>query len=239
MHHFNVFSSPRPRNRILSSLPGGDFERLAPHLEPVRLNSGRILYNAGDTIRHVFFPESGMASLVSVTEDGRTVEVGMIGNEGMVGVPVVLRIGTTPYQVTVQLAGVAVRVKASVLKAEFDRGGKLQDLLLRYTHTVLTQIAQSAACNRFHTVEERLCRWLLVSRDRAHKDTLHLTQEFLAQMMGVPRTSVTTFAGVLQRAGLISYSRGKIQLLDLRGLEAYSCECYRVVSEEMAHFAAA
>lgn len=239
MRHVNIFPAPHPQNLILSSLSGGDYERLAPHLEPVRLNSGRVLYNAGDTIRHAFFLRSGMASLVSVTENGRAVEVGMIGNEGMVGVPVVLRVGAAPYQVTMQLPGNALRIKAGELKAEFDRGGKLQDLLLRYTHTVVTQIAQSAACNRFHTVEERLCRWLLVSRDRAQTDTLHLTQEFLAQMIGVPRTSVTMIAGELRRAGLITHSRGKVQLLDLRRLRASSCECYRVVSKEISHFAAA
>ncbi|MET0625300.1 MAG: Crp/Fnr family transcriptional regulator [Pyrinomonadaceae bacterium] len=238
MRHVNIFPAPHPQNLILSSLSVGEYERLAPHLEPVRLNSGRVLYNAGDTIRHAFFLRSGMASLVSVTENGRAIEVGMIGNEGMVGVPVVLRVGAAPYQVTVQLPGNALRIKAGVLKAEFDRGGKLQDLLLRYTHTVVTQIAQSAACNRFHTVEERLCRWLLVSRDRAQTDTLHLTQEFLAQMIGVPRTSVTMIAGELRRAGLIAHSRGKVQLLDLRRLRASSCECYRVVSKEISHFAA-
>lgn len=226
-------------NGLLSALPRAEYERLSPHLELVRLTPGKILYNAGDVVRHAYFPRGGMICLLSTTEDGRTIEVGMIGSEGMAGIPIVLRSGAAPYQVMVQLAGNALRVSGNALREEFNRGGKLQDLLLRYTHSLLIQVAQSAACNSFHTMKARLCRWLLVSRDRTHTDTLQLTQEFLSQMIGAPRTRVTMVAHDLQRAGLIRYSRGKITILDKRGLEAKSCECYRVVREQINHFLAA
>lgn len=226
-------------NRILATLPRDEYERLLPRLESVRLTQGKILYNAGDVVRYAYFPKGGMVSLLSVTEDGRTIEVGMIGDEGMAGIPVVLRVNRAPYRVMVQLTANAMRIRGDVLREEFNRGGKLQDLLLRYTHTLLTQVAQSAACNRFHTVEERLCRWLLIGRDRVHTDTLQLTQEFLSHMLGVPRTSVTMIAGTLQADGLIRYRRGKITIIDRQGLETASCECYRVVREEISHFLAA
>ena len=214
-------------NRLLASLPQDEYARLSPHLELVRLTPGKILYNAGDAVRHAYFPKGGMICLLSTTERGRTIEVAMISNEGMAGIPIILRCEAAPYQVMVQLAGNALRIRASALQAEFNRGGRFQHLLLQYTHTLLTQIAQSAACNRFHTVEERLCRWLLVSRDRVQTDTIRLTQEFLSHMLGTPRSSVTAVAGTLQREGLIAYQRGKITILDRRGLEAASCECYR------------
>ena len=180
-----------------------------------------------------------MASLLSVTEDGHSVEVGMIGNEGVVGLPAVLGISTAPYRIVMQLPANALRIRAEVLRQEFDRGGRLQKLLMHYVHTLLTQISQSAACNRYHTMKARLYRWLLAGRDRAHTDTLQLTQEFLAQMIGGPRSRVTLIARDLQKAGLIRYSRGKITILDRRGLEAQSCECYRIVSEQISHFLAA
>lgn len=223
-------------NGLLSALPPPEYERLSPHLGLVRLTPGKILYHAGDIVRHAYFPIGGMISLLSITEDGRTVEVGMIGNEGMSGVPIILRSRVAPYQVMVQLAGNAFRIRENSLRVEFDRGGKLQDLLLRYTHSLLIQVAQSAACNRFHTVEERLCRWLLVSRDRVQTDTIHLTQEFLSHMLGVPRTSVTMIAVDLQKEGLIKYSRGRITIRDRRRLEATACECYRRVREGSSNF---
>lgn len=226
-------------NRLLAALPREEYKRLSPHLEPVRLTPGQILYNAGEIVRHAYFPMGGMICLLSTTEDGRTIEVGMIGSEGMAGIAAVLKANSAPYHIMVQLAANALRIRENRLREEFCRGGHLQDLLLRYTHTILTQIAQSAACNRFHTVVERLCRWLLVSRDRVQTDTLHLTQEFLSQMLGVPRTSVTMIAGALQEQGLIRYSRGKIYILDRRRLEAASCECYRLIREEISHFLAA
>jgi CRP-like cAMP-binding protein len=232
--------SPFPRdNRILSALPPPELVRLKPHFEPVRLPQGTTLYAAGDAVKHVYFLSKGMASLLALTEDGAATEVGMVGNEGMVGIPTVLRANTSPYQVVIQLPASALRMRGDLLRAEFDRGGQLQDLLLRYTQVLLTQISQSAACNRFHTVEERLCRWLLTSRDRSHMNTLYLTQEFLSQMIGAPRTSVTMTARTLQRAGLIRYSRGKIQIVDQRGLRDASCDCYKVVAEEISHLFAA
>jgi CRP-like cAMP-binding protein len=226
-------------NKLLAALPHEEFRRLSPHLELVRLTPGRILYHAGTSVRHAYFPKSGMICLLSTTESGRTIEVGMIGDEGMAGIPIILGSGPAPYQIMVQIAGNALRLKGDVLREEFKRGGRFQDLLLRYTHTMLVQIAQSAACNRFHTVEERLCRWLLVSRDRVHTDTIYLTQEFLSHMLGVPRTSITMIAGALQRQGFIRYSRGKILITDRRGMEAASCECYRVVRDGISHFIAA
>ncbi|HEX8499733.1 MAG TPA: Crp/Fnr family transcriptional regulator [Pyrinomonadaceae bacterium] len=226
-------------NHLLAALPREEYARLAPHLELVRLPAGRVLCEVGSVISHVHFLKGGMASLLSLTEDGHSVEVGMIGNEGVVGLPAVLGLGAAPYRVVMQLPGNALRLRADVLRAEFNRKGRLQQLLLHYLHTLLTQVSQSAACNRYHTMKARLCRWLLVSRDRSHSDTLHLTQEFLAQMMGAPRPRVTLVAGDLQRAGLIRYSRGKIFILDRRGLEAMSCECYRIVREQIGHFLAA
>jgi CRP-like cAMP-binding protein len=226
-------------NRLLAALPREEYARLSPHLEVVRLTPGKILYHAGDTVGHAFFPKAGMICLLSTTETGRTIEVGMIGNEGMSGISIILRSAVTPCRIMVQLAGDAFRLRGDVLRAEFNRGGRFQDLLLRYTHALLIQIAQSAACNGFHTVEERLCRWLLVSRDRVQTDTIHLTQEFLSLMLGVPRTSVTMIAVGLQKQGLIRYSRGKISILDRRRLEAASCECYRLVREEIGPFLAA
>jgi CRP-like cAMP-binding protein len=173
-----------------------------------------------------------MVSLVAVTADGAATEVGMIGEEGMAGIAAVLRNNTSPYDVVVQLAGSALRMRADRLKQEFDHGGTLHHMLLRYMHLLLTQISRSAVCNRFHTVEERLCRWLLISSDHSHLGTLYLTQEFLSQMIGAPRPSVTMVARSLQRQGLINYNRGKIQILDYDAMRLASCECYRVVAEE-------
>lgn len=230
---FQVFSE----NKILAALPREEFERIVSRGEMVRLITGKILGQPEVRLRDVFFPRSGMISLVSLLETGSAVEVGMVGDEGVVGIPALLRADTTPYQLVVQLPGSALKVKASVLREEFDRGGRFQDLILRYIYTLLTQIAQSAACNRFHTLEERLCRWLLVCRVRA--ENFNLTQEFLAQMLGAPRSRVSVVAGTLQNAGLIAYCRGKIRITDRRGLEASACECYGVVNEQIEHFIAA
>jgi len=223
-------------NGLLSALPSAEYERLSPHLELVRLTPGKILCNVGDIVRHAYFPKDGMVSLISMTEDGRTIEVAMIGNEGMTGIPIILRSNVAPYQVMVQLAGNALRIRAGALREEFNQAGKLQDLLLRYTHSLLIQVAQSTACNRFHTVEERLCRWLLVSHDHVQTDTIQLTQEFLSYMLGVPRTSVTMIAVALQKEGLIRYNRGRIMILNRRSLESAACECYRRVREGSSNF---
>lgn len=228
-----------PENRLLAALPRAEYLRLLPHLKLIHLPPRKILYDIGEVVRYAYFPRGGMISLLSSTDDGRTVEVGMIGNEGVAGIAVILRTRTEPCQMMVQLPGNAMRISSDVLREEFERCHALQDLLLRYTHMLLLQIAQSSACNRFHTVEERLCRWLLISRDRLQTDTLDLTQEFLAHMLGVPRTSVTMAASDLQRAGLIRCGRGRIIILDYPRLEAASCECLRVVRAGISQFLAA
>jgi CRP-like cAMP-binding protein len=177
-----------------------------------------------------------MVSLLSMTKRGATVEVGAVGNEGIVGLPAILRDSVTPYRAVVQIPAIAVRIPARGLRSVFDRGGRFQDLLLRYTHTHIAQLSQSATCNRYHSMKARLCRWLLVSHDRAPDDTLELTQEFLSQMIGAPRPRVTIEAGYLQRAGAIRYRRGRILILNRQRLEACSCECYRVDKEQMSYF---
>lgn len=226
-------------NHILAALTEDEYRRLTPHMELIRLVPGKTLYEPGDKIRYAYFPKGGMLSLLSITQDGRSVEVGMIGNEGLAGTPIIFGVGRAPYRIMVQLQGLAVRIKGETLRREFKRGEHLHDLLLCYAHTLLTQIAQSAACNRFHTVEERLCRWLLVSHDRVQTDTLQLTHEFISHMLGVPRTSVTTIVGGLQKEGIIRHGRGKITVLDRQRLELASCECYRLVREEIRHLTAA
>jgi CRP-like cAMP-binding protein len=226
-------------NHILAGLTGEEYRRLVPHLESVRLAPGNILYEPDDKVRYAYFLRGGMVSLLSLTQDGKSVEVGMIGNEGFVGAPIIFGVSRAPYRIMVQLQASAVRIRGEALRGEFKRGGQLQDLLLCYAHTLLTQIAQSAMCNRFHTVEERLCRWLLVSRDRVQTDTLLLTQEFISHMLGVPRTSVTAIMSGLRREGIVRRGRGKITILDRRRLEHSSCECYRRVSDEIMQLCAA
>ena len=227
-------SYTRAENRVLAALPREQYEQLLPHLELVRLAPSKVLYEAGDTARHAFFPQGGVVSLLSLTQDGETIEVAMVGNEGFVGVPVLLRVGIMPYRAMVQIPAEALRIEAERLRDAFNRAGLFQDLALRYMHALITQLSQSAVCNHFHSVEQRLCRWLLVTRDRLHTDTFDLTQEFLSQMLGVPRTSISTIAGRLQKARLIRYSRGKIQLLDQQGMQAASCECYGVVTDALS-----
>jgi CRP-like cAMP-binding protein len=226
----------RGGNRLLAALPEEEFEHLLPNIELAHLEKGEIIYTIGDRIRYAHFPLTGMISLLSVTENGSTVELAMVGNEGIVGLPIVLSINKAPYEAMIQLTSDTVRIKAEVLKQEFDRGGRLQEFMLRYTHVLITQIMQSALCNRFHTVEKRLCRWLLIARDRVNSNTIDLTQEIIAHMLGSPRTGVTMAAGTLQQAGLIRYSRGRIVILDYQRLSDASCECYRVVKEEFNNF---
>lgn len=226
-------------NRLLAALPREEYERLLPHLEPVHLKKGATVYDAGDTVRHAYFIKSGMISLLSVTERGETIEVAVVGNEGMIGVPVVLRMSVTPYQSVVQLPGDGLRVRADVLRGEFKQDGQLQELMLKYTHALLTQITQSVVCNRFHSIEQRLCRWLLATGDRAKSESFELTQEFIAQMLGTPRTGVTMAAGPLQDAGIIRYRRGKITILNRQRLERAACECYGIIRSEISQLAAA
>jgi CRP-like cAMP-binding protein len=227
-----IASPPTTANRILNALTRAEYERLAIHLEPVNLSHGEVLYHPDQPITHVYFPNRGTISIVSTFEDGASVEVGMVGNEGMFGVCVFLGSISTPLEAVVQLPGDGLRMRADVLRKEFNKGGQLQDLLLRYTQAFITQIAQTAACNRAHPVEGRLVRWLLMCQDRSHSKDLKLTQEFIATMLGTRRAGVTEAAGQLQARGLIQYKRGHINILDREGLEAASCECYQIVKKE-------
>lgn len=225
-----------PKNRILAALTPEELERLAPHMETVRIPQSKVLYEAGETINNLYFPNSGMLSLLSMSEDGTTIEVGMVGTEGVVGIPVLLEISTTPYAAMAQLESDVIRIKGQVIKSEFARSGRLNQLLLRYTHVLLMQTAQSVVCNRFHTIEKRLCRWLLVAHDLINRDTLHLTQEIIAHMLGISRTGVTMAAMTLQRAGIIRYSRGRIEILNRKAMEATSCPCYKIIKEEFERY---
>jgi CRP-like cAMP-binding protein len=223
-------------NRILAALPHEDFARLAPQLTTVRLERDEIVYIAGDQIRYVYLPISGLMSLLSTTETGSTVEFAMVGNEGIVGLPVILKSSMIPYEVAVHTETEAYRIKAEDLQKEFDKGEALQELILRYLNVLIAQISQSALCHRFHTVEEALSGWLLMVQDRLNTQSLNLTQELISHALGVPRTGVTMAAGTLQRAGLIRYSRGKIAILDRERLEDNSCECFRIIHDELSHF---
>jgi CRP-like cAMP-binding protein len=224
------------QNRILAALPHEEFTRLLPHLETVYLDKGEIVYLTGDDIQFAYFLVSGLLSFLFTTETGSTIEVGMVGNEGIVGVPVILRNPVIPYAVTVQVVTEAFKIRAEALREEFDRGEMLHELVLRYLNVLIVQISQSCICNRFHTLGETLSRWLLIVQDRVRSDSLNLTQESISQILGVPRTAVTMAAGGLQRAGLIRYSRGRIFILDRTRLEAHSCECYRIIRDELNHF---
>jgi CRP-like cAMP-binding protein len=230
---FSPSSSPDPRNNhLLSALPPSDLERIATRLEPVALPLGEALYESGDQLSHVFFPTTAIVSLLYVMENGASAEIAVVGNEGIVGIALFMGGETMPNRAVVQSAGTAFRLKGSLLKTEFNRGGALQHLLLRYTLAMLTQMAQTAVCNRHHSVDQQLCRWLLLSLDRLPSNELSMTQELIANMLGVRREGVTEAAGKLQVAGLINYRRGRITVLDRPGLEARVCECYDVVRKE-------
>jgi cAMP-binding proteins - catabolite gene activator and regulatory subunit of cAMP-dependent protein kinases len=219
-------------NCILASLPENDYQRLLPHLKHVSLNLGDVLHETDEAIRHVYFPIKSVASFIWKTEDGMTVEVGMVGGEGMTGVTIISGIKTLPYQTIVQGADGAMRMKSTALMAEFNRHGALHDLLLRYTHGLFIQVARTAICNRIHPIQQRFCRWLLMMRDRTGSDDLLLTHQFIASMLGTRRTDVTIAAGVLQKAGMIRYSRGHVTMLDLERLVASACDCYQISKAE-------
>jgi CRP-like cAMP-binding protein len=223
-------------NRILAALPHEALVRLMPNLTTVRLERGEVVYITGDRIRYAYFPVSGLLSLLSSTETGSTVEVAMLGNEGVVGLPVILKQDLIPYEVTVQIATEAFKIKAEDLQQEFDRGEALQGIMLRYLNMLIAEISQSALCHRFHTLEQALSRWLLLAQDRLNTDRLNLTQEIIAHALGVPRTGVTKAAGSLQRDGLIRYGRGKITILQRENLEANACECFRAMHDELNRF---
>lgn len=220
------------RNLLLDALPKEESERIDPDLQFIHLPLGSVLYESGDLLRHVYFPTNSIVSLLYVMEDGASAEIAVVGNEGVIGVALFMGGETTPNRAVVQSAGHAYRLPAQRLKEEFRRNGGLQILLLRYTQALLTQMAQTAVCNRHHSVDQQLCRWLLLSLDRLNSDTLNMTQELIADMLGVRREGVTEAAGKLQKRGVIRYVRGRITVLDREKLEQLSCECYKVVKKE-------
>jgi CRP-like cAMP-binding protein len=221
------------QNYLLAALPTAEFEALVAHLELVPMRLGQMLYEPGGQLQHGYFPTTSIVSLHYVMESGASAETAGVGNEGMVGVSLFMGGDTTPSSAVVQTAGHAYRLERRLLKQEFERGGLLQHLLLRYTQALLTQMAQTAVCNRHHSLEQQLCRWLLLTLDRLPSNELVMTQELVASMLGVRREGITVAAGDLQRAGYISYRRGHIAVLDRAGLEARSCECYAVVKKEL------
>lgn len=227
-------SAIQVENQLLGALPDEEYQRLIPYLELVSLKRDQVMYELEEFIEYVYFPTQALVSLIAIMENGAVVEVGVIGTEGMVGLPVCWGGNTTTNQAIVQVPGNALRLKAEYLKNEFDRGGKLQYFLLRYMQALFTHTSHSVACNRLHTIEQRLARWLLTVQDRVKSDELPLTQEFLSYMLGTRRSGVTEAASSLSQVGIIRYSRGKIQILDRNALEATSCECYQVVKKEFA-----
>jgi len=224
-------ASPR-QNHLLAALPIETYERLLPHLQLQRLELGQPLYESGGHQGYVFFPTTAIVSLLYVMEDASSAEIAIVGNEGMVGLALFMGGGSTPSRAVVQSEGFSYRLKGSLIKNEFSKGGDLQHLLLLYTQALITQMAQTAVCNRHHSLEQQLCRWLLLSMDRLPSNELTMTQELIANMLGVRREGVTEAAGHLQEAGLIQYSRGKITVLDRPRLEQRVCECYAVVKRE-------
>ncbi|MEO7431058.1 MAG: Crp/Fnr family transcriptional regulator [Dokdonella sp.] len=220
------------RNQLLAALPEAEFQRWLPHLESVDWALGKVVYESGGGLSHVFFPTTAIVSLLHVMEDGDSAEIAVVGHEGIVGVFLFMGGATTPSRAVVQSAGKGIRLKADFLLREFNKIGPVMHLLLRYTQALITQMSQTAVCNRHHTLDQQLCRWLLLSLDRLASSDLVMTQELIANMLGVRREGVTEAAGHLSDAGLISYRRGRIKVLDRPGLEKRSCECYRVVKDE-------
>ena len=226
-------SPPDPRqNHLLAALPEEDYAHFSLLMEWVQMPLGKVLYEPGIQMRHVYFPTDSIVSLLYVMEDGSSAEIAVVGNEGVVGVSLFMGGETTPSRAVVQSAGYAYRLKGQLLKNEFYRAGPMQGLLLRYTQALLTQMAQTAVCNRHHSLDQQFCRWLLLSLDRLPSNELIMTQELIANMLGVRREGVTEAAGNVQKAGLIKYSRGHITILDRVGLEKRVCECYAVVKKE-------
>src|SRR5438067_223711 len=214
------------QNHLLALLSAAELKRLSAHLEPVEMPLGHVIYESGRVLDYVYFPTTCIISLLYVMEDGSSAEIAIVGHEGLVGISLFMGGETTPSRAVVQSQGQAFRLAARYLRAEFNRAGSMQQLLLRYTQSLITQMAQTAVCNRHHSVDQQLCRWLLLSLDRLPSDELVMTQELIANMLGVRREGVTEAAGNLQSAGLIRTGRGRIEVLDRAGLEARSCECY-------------
>ncbi|MDZ7967201.1 MAG: Crp/Fnr family transcriptional regulator [Nostoc sp. DedSLP03] len=222
----------QPANKLLAVLPPSDYERLVPHLKLVSLPFQKVLYEPGEPITQVYFPNKAVVSIITTMEDGSTVEVGLVSNEGMVGIPVILGDDTTTTTAFVQIPDSAMQMDADILRSEFNRGTAFQSVLLRYVQSMYTQIAQGSACNRLHKLERRLARWLLTVSDRLESDEFPLTQEFISQMLGVRRVGVTQAANILSEAGIITYHRGQIKILNREALEKTSCECYQIIENE-------
>jgi CRP-like cAMP-binding protein len=222
------------QNHLLSALLEAEYARLSPHLEPIMMRLGDVLYESGGQLSHVYFPTTAIVSLHYVLENGNSSEIAGVGNEGVLGISLFMGGNTTPSRAVVQTGGHGYRLKSHILMEEFNRAGPVMRLLLRYTQALLTQMSQTAVCNRHHSVEQQLCRWLLLTLDRIGKNDLTMTQELIAGMLGVRREGVTEAAGRLQGYGYISYRRGHITVLDRAGLEHDVCECYQVVKTEFA-----
>jgi len=220
------------QNYLLAALPAEVFERLSPHLELISMPLGEVLYESGGQLQHVYFPTTAILSLHYVMENGATAEIAGVGNEGLLGISLFMGGNTTPSRATVQTGGHGYRLSGPLMMEEFNRAGPMMRLMLRYTQALMTQISQTAVCNRHHSVEQQLCRWLLLTLDRLPSSELTMTQELIASMLGVRREGITETAGNLQREGLISYRRGHITVLDRSGLESHTCECYGVVKKE-------
>jgi CRP-like cAMP-binding protein len=225
-------SLPPDANQLLAALPAAERERWLPQLEPVEMPLGQVIYESGSKMSHVFFPTTAIVSLLYVMEDGASAEIAVVGHEGVVGIALFMGGETTPSRAVVQSAGQGYRLRAALVKEEFERSVPVLHLLLRYTQALITQMAQTAVCNRHHSLDQQLCRWLLLSLDRLPGNELVMTQELIANMLGVRREGVTGAALSLQEAGLIRYARGHITVLDRAGLEARTCECYAVVKKE-------
>lgn len=220
------------KNYLLSDLPAEEFDRLLPHLTPVTLQLGQVLYESGDRLDYVYFPTTAIVSLLYIMENGSTAEIGVVGNDGILGIALFMGGDTTPNRAIIQSAGEAYKMAARDLMNEFSMGGRFHNLLLRYTQALITQISQTAVCNRLHSVEQQLCRWLLLSHDRLNSDKLVMTHDLISNMLGVRREGVTLAARKLTSRNLIKNVRGTITVLDRKGLEEASCECYKVVNDE-------
>ncbi len=220
------------QNHLLAALPAEIFERLSPALELIAMPLGEVLYESGGQLQHVYFPTTAIVSLHYVMEDGATAEIAGVGNEGVLGISLFMGGNTTPSRATVQTGGHGYRLRGQLMMEEFNRAGPMMRLMLRYTQALMTQMSQTAVCNRHHSVEQQLCRWLLLTVDRLPTNELTITQELIASMLGVRREGITEAAGNLQREGLISYRRGHITVLDRTGLGSHACECYGVVKKE-------
>jgi CRP-like cAMP-binding protein len=229
--HMSAQHNPR-QNHLLATLPEEIFEQISPHLELISMPLGQVLYESGGQLHHVYFPTTAILSLHYILETGASAEIAGVGNEGVLGISILMGGNTTPSRATVQTGGYGYRLKGNLMMAEFNRAGPMMRLMLRYTQALMTQMSQTAVCNRHHSVEQQMCRWLLLTIDRLPSNELTMTQELIASMLGVRREGVTETAGNLQRAGLIKCRRGHITVLDRTGLESLSCECYKVVKKE-------